>query len=69
MHTCNMVCFQCIYILHTVSTLYTVNPPTVWPFNIIHCGLELNYARLQYGVFSMYLHTVSTLYTVNPPTV
>ena len=48
-----------------VTTHSRLNPPTVWPLNIIHCGFECsrNYASLQYETkWWMHLHsTQSTL--------
>ncbi len=29
------------YHVVNVSIQYTVNPPIIWPFNILHCGLKL----------------------------
>ncbi len=54
------------YDVVNASTQYTVNPPTVWPFNDILFGFEwkISYASLHHDVVN-----ASTRYTVNPPTV
>ena len=49
-------------------TQYIVNPPTVWPFNIIHCGLEWYIDHFMPAckcdiMWWMHLHSI-----VNPPT-
>ena len=56
---------------------YTVNPPTVWPSNIIHCGLlwQKNYASLQYDIMCWMHRIIDKLcqhsiwyHVVNAPT-